>query len=503
MAASPRRRWVVISDLVPNLTLRAFYSDHYGPWVEIPAVGLGNDGVSISAIDDTTALVAWAGLSKGSRWGYIRGDQWVLGLEDGSFPLITTNSARVRLRRNPAGDHWLAVSPYGVETLLMTRFTGDEWTTPIALNCAYPGDPNNFFTNSPAMSRDANPLPVVAWGWQNTQAQLGICVCIPDENGYPVATNFNDPLGAGVAASVAVDRNNDVWLAWWSFYGTSRWTHTYVIATAVDVVVAGNTEARTVTWTLSEPAPRSRWAVLRRIGTGAEEVAAIVEAGTALDMAWTDQDHVVDVVRYRVRRESVNLRYEWLSAEALFEYPVATLLSLVSAEADAQSVRLRWQGPGAAALEARVERRAEAGAWEALGAAAAAGPDDLVFEDDSVIHGTRYAYRLVWTEGGEDHVSAESWVDVPLAPRFALEGFAPNPASRGALVAFTLPRAARGRLEVIDVAGRRVFRRDLAGLGAGRHTIAIDSSRSLRAGVYLIRLTHDDRSLHARGVITR
>ena len=55
----------------------------------------------------------------------------------------------------------------------------------------------------------------------------------------------------------------------------------------------------------------------------------------------------------------------------------------------------------------------------------------------------------------------------------------------------------------MDVAGRRVFRRDLNDFGAGRHTLAIDVARALRAGVYLIRLTHGGRVLHARGVVTR
>ncbi len=74
---------------------------------------------------------------------------------------------------------------------------------------------------------------------------------------------------------------------------------------------------------------------------------------------------------------------------------------------------------------------------------------------------------------------------------------------RAAVVAFTLPSAGRGRLEVLDVAGRRVYRRDLSDLGAGRHTVAIEPAQPLRAGVYLIRLTHEGRMLHVRGVVTR
>jgi hypothetical protein len=199
----------------------------------------------------------------------------------------------------------------------------------------------------------------------------------------------------------------------------------------------------------------------------------------------------------------VDTRYQWLSDEVVWDGVVATELALASAEVQPDRVVLIWQGAGAGALSAQVERRSEATDWQVLGAAESIGADRLRYEDRAVTPGERYAYRLGWSEDGEDHLTAESWIDVPLAPELALEGFTPNPSLREAVVAFTLPRAGRGRLEVMDVAGRRVFRHDLGGLGAGRHTLAIDASRGLRPGVYLIRLTHAGRVLHARGVITR
>jgi hypothetical protein len=76
----------------------------------------------------------------------------------------------------------------------------------------------------------------------------------------------------------------------------------------------------------------------------------------------------------------------------------------------------------------------------------------------------------------------------PLA--FALEAMRPNP-SRGErlTVEFVLPTAARARLELLDVTGRRVAEREVGSLGAGRHVVDLAERRHVAAGFYLVRLT--------------
>jgi hypothetical protein len=72
---------------------------------------------------------------------------------------------------------------------------------------------------------------------------------------------------------------------------------------------------------------------------------------------------------------------------------------------------------------------------------------------------------------------------------FALEAAAPNP-TRGAFsTRFALPGSAPARLEVMDVAGRRVAVHDVGALGAGSHTIMFGAERRLPPGLYLVRLT--------------
>jgi hypothetical protein len=85
-----------------------------------------------------------------------------------------------------------------------------------------------------------------------------------------------------------------------------------------------------------------------------------------------------------------------------------------------------------------------------------------------------------------------------LPPALALLGAWPNPARRDLSVALSLPSGeSRGALELIDLSGRRVAYRDLSGLAAGRHQLALLERQALPPGVYLVRLTRgsDVRSL--------
>jgi hypothetical protein len=88
----------------------------------------------------------------------------------------------------------------------------------------------------------------------------------------------------------------------------------------------------------------------------------------------------------------------------------------------------------------------------------------------------------------------------PLA--FALSGPRPNPARGGRLsVEFVLTRPLPARIELLDVAGRVVAKREVGSLGVGRHTLDLASGRTLPAGLYLVRLTQGAESRSVRAVI--
>lgn len=108
--------------------------------------------------------------------------------------------------------------------------------------------------------------------------------------------------------------------------------------------------------------------------------------------------------------------------------------------------------------------------------------------------------RLRVVDSARDAVRAESAADfaifpasvldvTPAATRLALLGAWPNP-SRGAFsVSLALPSGGRGaKLELMDLAGRRVAEVPLAAYGPGVHTVPLRGA-GLRPGVYLVRLS--------------
>jgi hypothetical protein len=104
-------------------------------------------------------------------------------------------------------------------------------------------------------------------------------------------------------------------------------------------------------------------------------------------------------------------------------------------------------------------------------------PDHYSYHDDKV-----YAQRI----------SASPVTSVPqpggVASALRLATPMPNP-SRGSMrVRFALAGGGDARLELFDVAGRRIEFRDVAALGRGDHEIVLAAGRSLEAGLYLVRL---------------
>lgn len=86
---------------------------------------------------------------------------------------------------------------------------------------------------------------------------------------------------------------------------------------------------------------------------------------------------------------------------------------------------------------------------------------------------------------------------------FALRGLLGNPARASSPIEFALPDAAPAMLEVLDVAGRLVARREVGSLGAGVHRLAFDELGTLSPGLVFVRLTREGRVLVARATLLR
>ncbi|MGH7730503.1 MAG: hypothetical protein ACRENJ_04555, partial [Candidatus Eiseniibacteriota bacterium] len=143
--------------------------------------------------------------------------------------------------------------------------------------------------------------------------------------------------------------------------------------------------------------------------------------------------------------------------------PTPALVSLVSAEASIDRVTLRWYvaEPG---LEAAVERRHEGEDWTGIGRVTADGSGQIAFEDRDVAPGGRYDYRLgLQAEGGIEY-GGEAHVEVPAHGVLAFLGARAGPGDRRLVIAFSLATGEPARIELLDVAGRRLAAWELPGL---------------------------------------
>jgi hypothetical protein len=217
-------------------------------------------------------------------------------------------------------------------------------------------------------------------------------------------------------------------------------------------------------------------------------------------MSWTDPSPPAGLARYKIRRECLDTRFVWESAEVP-ESPTATTASLVSATAAANEVSLTWLINGTSSV--RVYRSLDSLAWSVLGKYVVDGQQHVTVIDSAVEAGHRYGYRLSLLTGDNETTAGETWVDVPMA-EFALRRVFPNPAVGGFAISFSLPSTAPARLEVFDLSGRRVVARDVGGLGPGVHTLALETGAGrLPAGVYAVRLTQGKHDATAKVSVLR
>jgi photosystem II stability/assembly factor-like uncharacterized protein len=106
-------------------------------------------------------------------------------------------------------------------------------------------------------------------------------------------------------------------------------------------------------------------------------------------------------------------------------------------------------------------------------------------------------YRTTLAGGGPVAVA-----EATRNPALRVTGFRPNPARGHIAVAFSLATAEPAALEVFDLAGRRLVRREVVGMGPGDHLIPLPAFAP-GPGVYVIRLAQGDRSASASGVVVR
>ena len=182
--------------------------------------------------------------------------------------------------------------------------------------------------------------------------------------------------------------------------------------------------------------------------------------------------------------------------------PTPTLVSLVGSEVSIDRVVLRWY-VAESGFRAAVERRALGKEWTAVGRVSADGSGHLDFEDRDVSPGAVYDYRLAFDGADGLEHGGEARVEVPLNALLAFLGTRVGPGDRRLTVMLSLATREPARIEVLDVAGRRLAARDLADLDPGGHEIDLEASGRLPAGIYLVRIMQGGRRVAGKAAIVR
>jgi hypothetical protein len=196
-----------------------------------------------------------------------------------------------------------------------------------------------------------------------------------------------------------------------------------------------------------------------------------------------------------------NITRDIFAQRLVSDLPVPALASLVSAESAPDRVRLTWFTPDGAAREFQIYRHATEAAWEAFAAIGASEGGEIIFEDRAVEPGRRYGYRLTVRGESPDAFMGETWIDVPLAFRLALEAPRPNPVERELNVVVTLPDERPATLDVLDVSGRAMLAKEIGGLGPGRHAFALARAKAFEPGIFFLRLRQRDKSIVEKFVV--
>lgn len=239
---------------------------------------------------------------------------------------------------------------------------------------------------------------------------------------------------------------------------------------------------------------------------GGATIASYLVPATGAAEYVVDVDAAVDATAATVRHSGFMVR-AWSGQHSYCDSELHYGLSIDNLPPPAPSPFVVDYGAGAARLHWTVSPAADFTTfrlYRSTNPAFVPGPGSLLVASpdtgyvDAVQPGFTYKLSAVDDAGNESPFAVlgpSGTVDVP-APvvAFGIDPLRPNPAtSRSALnVRFTLPRPAAARLELVDVAGRRMVVREVGGLGVGSHAVDLAAERpSLGSGVYFVRLVQD------------
>ena len=178
------------------------------------------------------------------------------------------------------------------------------------------------------------------------------------------------------------------------------------------------------------------------------------------------------------------------------------LPQLSSVETGPGRVQLVWRGQPGDPADYQVQRRADVEPWEYVQESRLGLDGSLVCEDRTVPPNSRVYYRLTMMSRNTMVALEETAVDVPAPMPLSLKFARMEERGRTVHVSFVLETHDRASIEALDLAGRRVLRRDLGAPGAGLHEYRFPST-ALASGIYFVRLIQNNQIRTTRLTLVR
>jgi hypothetical protein len=129
------------------------------------------------------------------------------------------------------------------------------------------------------------------------------------------------------------------------------------------------------------------------------------------------------------------------------------------------------------------------------------------FVDDGIEMGEEYSYRVEYTVGEATHVLFESGAVSTPVMAFALRQNSPNPFNPSTTISYYLPSPCNIKLEIFDVAGRRIAVLKEGKADRGDHRVewnGVDArGDKVSSGVYLYRLTAGKETMSRKMVLLK
>lgn len=183
----------------------------------------------------------------------------------------------------------------------------------------------------------------------------------------------------------------------------------------------------------------------------------------------------------------------------------AIAVTAVSGARQGGCAELEWRTTESAGVGFELERSDDGGSWAPLARLYADGEGRVRWRECGLSPQAALAYRLSWRSASGTRTTSP--ITLPPEDAMTLTLSIANPVSERATIEYTLPEGAEVKLEVFDIAGRRLATPVAGPRAAGPHRLEWPArgaqSEALAPGAYVARLTAGGETRVVRLIVAR